>query len=112
MDWTGENVLSAYTALFTNMKKSLGFTGLPFDKKGFLDDRVFFAFDCTSDMEAGSPHWVPGKSGNVSLNMHWRTPLRQNIVLILCLEYEMVCTLDKFGQPEIDYAPLYHHQEK
>ncbi len=110
MDWDNQDVISTYTDLFTNMKKSLGFTGLPFTEYEFDMDQVHFTFDCTSDMEAGSSHWVPGKSGNLYLDMHWKTALPETIVLIICLEYKKVCTLDKFGQAEIDYSPLYHHE--
>lgn len=107
MDFDSENILHPYIALFDNMKNSLGFSGLPTDRYEYQNGRVYFAFDCTKDMEAGSEHWVPGSSGNLALNIYWKTPLPTNIVLVLCLEYEKVCKLDKFGQAEVNYAPLY-----
>ena len=108
MDWgEGKEVLQAYTAFFQNMKNSLGFSGMPFSREEFKEDRVYFAFDTTTDMEAGSLHWTEGNTGNLSLNMHWKNALVDNIVLILCCEYEMVCRIDKFGQAGIDYAPVY-----
>lgn len=58
-------------------------------------------------MEAGSSHWTKMGVGDVSLQLHWKQPLGKNIALILCLEYEMVLKLDKYGQATVDYAPLY-----
>ncbi|OXY80323.1 hypothetical protein [Oceanimonas doudoroffii] len=107
MDWDEEELLGAYISFFQNMKNSLGFTGMPFSRKQFSNNCVFFAFDSTRDMEAGSLHWTEGNSGNLSLNIHWKTPLENNIMLVLCCEYKMVCCLDKFRQASIDYAPIY-----
>ena len=68
----------------------------------------FFTFlDLTSDFSAGTGHWV--KTGNAPINIHmaFKTPLKENLVLLVIAEYEKIVTVDQNGNVSSRDAPLH-----
>ena len=107
MDFERGEYLAAYVALYENMKNSLSFTGLGLSREEFANNRFTVAMDATKDKEAGAEHYTEGVTGQLSVSLQWKKPLEKNIVILFIMEYERMCTLNKHGQPDIVYAPVY-----
>ena len=107
MDFTTKEYLEAYISLYENLKNSLSFSGLGYTREEFADNRFMIALDATKDKEAGAEHYTEGSTGQLAVSLQWKKPLQENIVVLFTMEFERMCTLNKYGQPEILYAPVY-----
>ena len=108
MDFERGEYLSPYVALYENMKNSLSFSGLGLTREQFADNRFTVALDASKDKEAGAEHYTEGMTGQLSVSIQWKKPLETNIVILFIMEYERMCILNKHGQPDIVYAPVYN----
>ncbi len=106
-DFEQDNFVETYLSLYENMRNSLGGDGLPFGTQEFKNGMFMWAMDLTKDYSSGAAHWSLTGSGVATLQLRFKTPLKENVILVCVHEIERIAELDGQGRVSIRDAPLH-----
>ena len=102
-DYGSNKYVRAYHSLFTGVDKSVTTNGNFIERDEYPNGYCLYAFDLTPDLCNGE-HFNLIKSGNLRINLDFKSALKTPVNGILYLEYQNIIEINKNRQILFDYT--------